>query len=191
MNLFLIILLAIAIGIAVIEDIRRQKIPNLVTFPTMVLAIGYHCLSGGLDGFLFAMGGLAIGVGLFLIPYLMGGMGAGDAKLMGAAGAIFGPEGICVASVIVYLAGGVYAAILWALNPGYASKSLKRIWMTIKTFVLTFQLIIIAPPKDEKQPVLKFAIPIAVGTLSYLYINLTGYHVFAHLLRNMSGFFSA
>ena len=175
METFLIILLIIAMGISVTEDIRRQKIPNLVTFPAMVLALAYHSFSWGLDGFIFSAGGLAIGIGFFIIPYLMGGMGAGDAKLMGAVGAIFGPKGICIASVIVYLAGGIYGAILFAMHPRCAVSFLKRLWTTIKTFFWTAEFIYIPPDKKEKQPVLRYAIPIAVGALSYLIIKITGY----------------
>jgi prepilin peptidase CpaA len=171
MDLFLIILTIITMGISVAEDLRRQKIPNLVTFPSMVLALVYHSITGGLDGFFFSSGGLALGIGFFIIPYLLGGMGAGDAKLMGAAGAIIGPEDICMASIIVYLAGGLYGAILLAMHPKYAISFLKRLWTTIKTFFLTTQFIIIPPDKNEKQPVLRFAIPIAVGTLSYFFMK--------------------
>lgn len=175
MHTFLIILLAIAIGISVIEDIRRQKIPNVVTFLTMVLALAYHSFSGGVGGFLFSIEGLAIGIGLFIIPYLMGGMGAGDAKLMGAVGAILGPKGTCIAAIIIYLAGGLYGAILFAMHPKFAVSFLKRLWTTIKTFFLTAQFIYIPPDKNEKQPVLRYAIPIAVGALSYLIIKVSGY----------------
>ena len=83
MSYYLLSLLAVTMGIAVIEDIRRFKIPNWVTYPTMLLALLAHAVAGGLDGFLFSAGGVATGIGLFIIPYLMGGMGAGDAKLMG------------------------------------------------------------------------------------------------------------
>ena len=62
---------------------------------------------------------------------------------------------------------------------GHASKCavsfLKRLWTTIKTFFLTAQFIYIPPDKNEKQPVLRYAIPIAVGALSYLIIKVTGY----------------
>jgi len=179
---YLTILLAIALSISVIEDIRRQKIPNLVTFPTMVLAIGYHAVTGGVDGFLFSTTGLFSGIGLFIIPYLMGGMGAGDAKLMGAAGAIFGVKGICIASFLVYVAGGIYALILFAMHPDYAFSFARRVWSTLKTFFATAQFIIIPPDKDEKQPVLRFAIPIAMGTLSYLAITVNGYDPFSKLI---------
>jgi prepilin peptidase CpaA len=170
-DFFLIVLLISAILISVVEDFRRHKIPNLVTFPSLVLAVAYHSISGGLDGFFFSTGGLGLGIGFFIIPYLLGGMGAGDVKLMGAAGAIMGPKGILVASVLVYLAGGLCGAILLALNPKHAVSFLKRSWTTIKTFCITAQFIIIPPDKDEKPLVMRFAIPIAVGTLSYCFMK--------------------
>jgi prepilin peptidase CpaA len=182
MNGSLYILLTIALTIAVIEDLRRQKIPNLVTFPAMVAAIGLHSLSTGVQGCLFAAGGLALGMGLFLIPYAMGGMGAGDVKLMGVAGAVFGPQGLIIASVLVVLAGGIYGFIIVALHPGYTAALLKRAWATIKTVVLTFQYAPLMPDPDNKLPVLKFAIPIALGAIGFMLMTMTGFDLFPELL---------
>jgi prepilin peptidase CpaA len=182
MDFFFIVLLASAITISVIEDLRRRKIPNLVTFPTMVLALAYHSLSSGLDGFLFSAGGLASGIGFFLIPYMLGGMGAGDAKLMGAVGAIFGAKGIVIASIMVILVGGVYGVILFAMNPRDTTSFLRRLWITFKTFFLTAQFIPIPPGKDDKQHVLRYAVPIALGTLGYMLMEITGYDLFPELL---------
>jgi prepilin peptidase CpaA len=178
----MIVLMVSAIVIALIEDLRRQKIPNLVTFPTMALALAYHTLAAGLHGLLFSAGGLALGLLLFIIPYLMGGMGAGDVKLMAALGAIFGPKGIVVASLIVVLAGGLYGLVLMALNPRYTGAFLKRLGLTLKTFVLTLQFIPIPPAAEENRPILKFAVPIAVGALGYMYTKMIGYDVFSELL---------
>jgi prepilin peptidase CpaA len=179
---FLIILLSSAISISVIEDVRRGKIPNAITFPTLVVALVYHFLTAGLPGLLFSTGGLAVGMGLFIIPYIMRGMGAGDVKLIGATGAILGAKGIVIASIIAVLSGGVYGLILLALNPGYGASALARIWMTIKTFFLTRQFILIPPDKDKPRPVLKYAIPIAIGTLGYMFMLITGYDLFPELL---------
>lgn len=190
MDGFFIALLASVITIAVIEDLRRQKIPNLITFPTMVIALAYQSFTAGLPGFIFSMGGLAAGMALFIIPYAMGGMGAGDVKLMGAAGAVFGLKGIIIASIMVILAGGVYGLILTALNPRYAASLLRRIWMMLKTLVLTRQFILIPPVKDAPQPVLKYAIPIAIGTLAYMLMLITGYDLFPELLGDQFKIFS-
>jgi prepilin peptidase CpaA len=190
MQLFLTVLVVSAITISVIEDLRRSKIPNLVTYPTMVLALAYHSFSGGLDGLLFSAGGLALGIGLFIIPYMLGGMGAGDAKLMGATGAFFGPQGIVIASIMVILAGGVYGLILFAMNPKYTVSFLRRWRITFKTFILTRQFIPIPPGINEKLPVLRYALPIALGTLGYMLMKLTGYDLFPELLGAQFDIFS-
>jgi prepilin peptidase CpaA len=182
MDLFPVILLISAITVSVVEDLRRQKIPNLVTFPTMVLALIYHGISSGLSGFFFSAGGLALGMGFFMIPYMMGGMGAGDVKLMGATGAIFGPMGITIASILVFLAGGLYGFVLFALNPKYTLSFIKRSCTTIHIFITTFQFIPMPPEKDVKQPVLKFAIPIATGALGFVAMKMTGYDLIPELL---------
>ena len=184
MNLFLITLLAGSIGISLLTDLQRQKIPNAVTFPTMVLAVGYHSVSSGLSGFSFSAAGLALAIALFIVPYLHGGMGAGDVKLMGAAGAILGPKGICIVSILAVLSGGVYGMILFAMNPKYTASLLRRLWVTFRTFVLTQQLILIPRGIDEKQPVVRYAIPIALGALGYLFMKITGYDPFLEMLVN-------
>jgi prepilin peptidase CpaA len=190
MDFFFIILLASAITISVIEDLRRLKIPNLVTYPTMVLALVYHSYLRGIDGFFFSAGGLFLGIGLFVVPYLLGAMGAGDAKLMGAAGAIFGPKGILIASIMVILAGGLYGIILFAMNPRYTVSFLRRSWTTIMTFFLTRQVLLIPPGIDVKLPVLRYAVPIAVGTLGYMIMKVTGYDLFPELLGDQFQLFS-
>jgi prepilin peptidase CpaA len=190
MDSVLFILLAIALSIAVIEDVRRQKIPNLVTFPGMVVAIVLHCLSTGLNGFLFSTGGLAVGMGLFLIPYMMGGMGAGDIKLMGAAGAVFGPKGIIIASILVVLAGGLYGFIIVALHPGYTASLLKRAWKTIKIFAITLHYIPFGPDQDNKLPAVKFAIPIALGAAVFMWMKITGYDLLPEMLGDNFKIFS-
>lgn len=159
-------------------DVRRRKVPNFVTYPTMCLAIGYHFFSGGAAGLLFSASGLALGIGLFIVPYILGGMGAGDTKLMGAVGAIFGPKGTAITSIMVILAGGAYGIILLALNPKYSASLLRRVWITFKTFALTAQFILIPPSRDEEQPLLRYAFPIAVGSFAYALMKVTGYDSF-------------
>ena len=178
----LLSLLTSTIGISVIEDLRRHRIPNLVTYPSMVLAIGYHSFSSGLEGLAFSFGGLALGIGLFIVPYLCGAMGAGDAKLIGAAGAILGPKGILISSIIAILAGGVYALIYLLLNPSRFASILSRWRITFKTFTRTAKFIPIPPEENEKRPVLCFAVPAAVGTLFYVTMITTGYDPFPKLM---------
>jgi len=182
MDLFLLTLLGSALVISAIDDLRRGKIPNMVTYPTMGLALGYHFISNGLSGLAFSAGGLGLGIGLFIIPYLMGGMGAGDVKLMGAAGAVLGAKGISIAAIMVILSGGIYGVILFLMYPKYLLSFLKRLWLTMKTLFLTCQFIPIPPEKDPNRPVLRYALPIALGTMCYVCLKLTGSYSFQDLL---------
>ena len=74
-NVFLIIFLSIILIAAAVNDLRFQKIPNLLTYPSMAIAVGCHVVMNGLDGLLFSAGDLALGIAVFILPYLMGGMG--------------------------------------------------------------------------------------------------------------------
>ena len=180
--MFLYIMMATALVISVVEDVRRQKIPNVVTFPAMVMGVAGHSLLAGMDGFLYSAGGLALGMGLFMIPYLMGGMGAGDVKLMGACGAVFGPKGIIAASILVVLTGGIYGLIIISFHPRYVTSLLKRVWEMVKFTAMTSQITGLPQDNIVKLPVLKYAIPIALGAFVYMWMIITGYDLYPTVL---------
>ena len=70
-DLFLFISLSSILVFAAIQDLRFQRIPNLLTYPTIIIALCYHFVTNGLDGMLFSAGGLALGIAFFIVPYLM------------------------------------------------------------------------------------------------------------------------
>lgn len=75
-------------------DLARNRVPNWCTIPAMiagvVLAYWLDALAEGSPHLFDACVGLVVGAGVFLIPFLLGGMGGGDVKLMGAVGALGG-----------------------------------------------------------------------------------------------------
>ena len=172
----LIILLSSILILAALIDIRVQKIPNLLTIPTMFAGIIYHFLTTGWNGLIFSAGGLALGIALFLIPYIMGGMGAGDAKLMGAIGAIIGPRGVFLASLFTAVAGGIYALIVFLLNMQYFKGFIERSALTLKVFAFTRNFIPIPADESEKKPRLCYGVAIAAGTFSYVILEAYGYN---------------
>ena len=184
MDLFLTFIIVLSMSIAAVWDVKRQKIPNVLTFPMMLFGFTYHGVTNGLGGLVFSAGGLCGGILVFLIPYLMGGMGAGDAKLMGAAGAILGPTGVIIAAVISIIIGGIYAVVLLVIHYGYSRSFLGRLWLTLKTFLRTSQIIMIPAGKDEKRPALYYGVPIALGTMCYVYLKITG----SEFIQNLLGF---
>ena len=184
MNFFPTLLLACVMAAAAITDMKTRKIPNLLTFPTMLLAFVYHGVTGGLAGLGFSAAGVAVGIGIFLVPYAMGGMGAGDAKLMGAAGAVLGPKGVFIAAIMSILVGLIYGIILLFIHRHYGRSFLRRGWLTVKCFFMTRQLVPIPPDAEEKQPVLSYGVPIALGTMCYMYLKITG----SEFIQDLLGF---
>lgn len=105
-------ILGVTLIISLITDIRNRKILNIVTFPAMVIGLIYYTLTLGLDGFLFSSGGLLVGFFILLIPFLLGGMGAGDVKLMAAIGALTGVTFVIHSFFYTALFGGIIAVYL-------------------------------------------------------------------------------
>ena len=174
---FSIILLLSILSISAIIDFRTQKIPNLITFPAIIIALLYHFLTNGIDGLIFSALGLAAGIGLLIIPYILGVSGAGDAKLMGAVGAIIGTKSVFIAFLFSALVGGIYALVIILLNKKQFKGFLKKQLITLQLFILTRKFIPDPVEEDNKKPKLCYGVAIALGTFIYMGLDLSGHHL--------------
>ena len=160
-----ILLLLFVLIIAVMTDIRGNRIPNWLTLPAMITGIILNMVSAGVSGFLFGLEGLLLGMALFIGFYIMGGMGAGDVKLMGAVGAMLGPRTVFISALYTALAGGIYALTVIALNP--RARAAKNALVE-----MVRGLIYLQTPKYnrsqtcENSPKLCYAVAIAIGTIA-------------------------
>ena len=148
-------------------DLRFRRIPNWLTFPVMVAGIAYHTCVGGIPGLALSIGGLLFGFCLFFVFYTLGGMGAGDVKLMAAIGSLLGPKDVLFAALYTAIAGGVYA-ILLLLPKNSNREALARYSYGEKPCIdWTFYNYI---PKGEREKTtpLCYGIAIAIGTLIVL-----------------------
>ena len=165
MEIFPIIFLTLILIIAAISDIRAHKIPNWLTFSTMVTGIVFHTYTKSWEGFLFSLEGIFLGFAFLLIFYFLGGTGAGDVKLMGAVGGILGPKGVFTAFLFIALLGGIYSIILLVLHEGLKDM-VKRYGKMLNTFIFTTSITYIPPETNKgKKPVLCYGVVIALGTL--------------------------
>ena len=174
---FLILLLLLILSISAVIDIRSQKIPNLITFPAIIMALIYHFSTHGLDGLIFSAIGLATGIGLLFIPYMIGVSGAGDAKLLGAVGAILGSKSVFVAFLLTAIVGGIYAIILILINQKQFKGFFKKQIITLKLFILTREFIPDPVEERNKKPKLCYGVAILLGTVIYLGLDLSGHHL--------------
>ncbi len=113
------------VAVAAIFDLRTHRIPNWLTFPSLLLGLILQFVFSGRAGLVAGALGVLVGAGIFLLPFLLGGMGPGDVKLMGVVGAFLGPAGALWAALFAGVAGGVIA-LFWALAHGQVSRALAR-----------------------------------------------------------------
>lgn len=106
------IILILALIICFITDLKKQKIYNKIIFPSLAAAVVLNSWLNGLAGFKLSALGFVTGLSILLIPYLLGGMGAGDVKLLSLIGAVKGS--IFVLNTAIYMAfiGGALAILI-------------------------------------------------------------------------------
>jgi len=161
-----IALCGLFLGIAICLDLRWHRIPNWVTVPACLTGILYHVWSDGLAGGLaFSLKGLAAGLAILIIPFLMGGMGGGDVKLLAALGCWLGPAGVFSLFVYGALAGGGIALVMVLKKSGL--KGIKDVFLGIFLDFVRRQ----RPQVDKKHRSLPYSIPLAAGYVTYLLIG--------------------
>src|SRR5687768_3766674 len=90
MTVFQLAALGLATAAAV-SDLKTRRIPNVLTFGSAVIALAAHTYVDGGSGLGWSIAGWLVGLIFFLPMFTLGGMGAGDVKLLAALGAWLGP----------------------------------------------------------------------------------------------------
>lgn len=75
---------------ATVEDLARRRVSNWTSLAALIGGIGCQMARHGWIGLPLALAGAACGFLVFLVFYVLGGMGAGDIKLMAGFGALLG-----------------------------------------------------------------------------------------------------
>lgn len=176
-SLFLVALhgcLVLSLLVATVTDLRQRRIPNLVTLPLILLALLLHSLATGLPGLVHSLQGLGLGFGLLLIPHLLGGIGAGDVKLMAAVGAVLGPAQTFAAFLVIAILGGVVSVATMAVR-GELLATLARLG---HGFLALFGGAGLAALRVDRTTLRRQGIPygvvIAAGTVAYLAYEALG-----------------
>lgn len=168
------VLQAAAIVIAVIAavwDLQTRRIPNLLTFGAALAAIVIHLWLQGPAGAGWAVAGWLVGVAFFLPFFALGGMGAGDVKLLGALGAWLGPGPVVWVALFSLIAGGIIGLAV-ALGYGYLTQAFANIlWM--------FQFWRAEGPRPvpevtlatHRGPRLAYAVPVFAGLMVTLWLQ--------------------
>jgi prepilin peptidase CpaA len=170
-----LIFLGIVMAAAAYIDLTRQKIPNILTFPTLLAGLGYHGLVHGMPGVYYSLAGMATGLGLLLVFYMANTMGAGDVKLLAAAGAFLGAKAIFITFLITALYGGAYSLIMILTRRDIFKGFFRELFNTLLTFLLIRKYDPVRVSNNENRPKLCYAIAIALGTFTYMGLTIYGY----------------
>ncbi|MBM4764493.1 prepilin peptidase [Bacillus sp. B15-48] len=161
--MFIQIILLITVVISLVTDLKNRKILNIVTLPAIMIGFVYYSVTLGWEGFQFSGLGFLLGFFVLLIPYLLGGMGAGDVKLMAAIGALMGASFVFYSFVFTALIGGIISVILIVKKYGFVY-SLRSFLINIVFLKGIFTSLKNADKNSSI--VFPYGVAITIGTLS-------------------------
>ena len=160
-------LLATAVLIFVIMaaafDFRTKKIPNWITVPAALAGLVFHAAAPTGSGILWALAGFAVGFSLLILPWLLGGGGMGDVKLLAALGVWLGPLTI----LIVFGASAVIGAVM-AAGVMVGGMCTRGISATRRRYLNLDHGDQPAKTAPRGRRVIPFAVPIAISTVVVL-----------------------
>jgi len=105
--------IAAFIGIAaIVEDLAHRRISNWIPAAAFVAGLLLQSMQQGWRGAGAALLGTLAGFSVFLIFYLLGGMGGGDVKLMAGFGSVLGAHKVLEAALWTAACGGLLAALV-------------------------------------------------------------------------------
>ncbi len=173
-TVFLLLVLAFASW----TDIRRHRIANVLTFSMLGIGLTLQFWFLSLDGLWTGLQGMGVGLVVLLPFFLLGGMGAGDVKLMAAVGSIIGPIPALLAACLSLVAAGLFSFVLLLRH-----RDLGRMLRRYAVVLATRQYL---PPEADEVANKRFpyAAAIAVGTIITLGWN--SQLEFYHLGRQLS-----
>jgi len=152
-------------------DGRQLRVPNWLTFPMVLSGLVYSAWVGGWAGLGDGLVGMSVGLATLLPLYAVGGMGAGDVKLMAGIGAWMGAAATWNAFVVSVIVGAIMAVAMvawrrsWKKHCGNFSQIVLE-FMTVKS---AGELSRIAAERKPHMLLLPYGIPICVGTIAYFF----------------------
>lgn len=145
-------------------DVRYHRIPNWLTLGGILTGLCMRHGASGWSGVFNGLDGLMVGLLLFVPAYLKRGVGAGDVKLIAAAGCFLGPLPTLIMVAATLMIGGVLGVgvLIWHSGLG---RFCYRYLLMLKILLYVGNIDYIPPSVNEPARLrFPFAVAIAAGT---------------------------
>ena len=155
--------------VAAVIDGIWLKVPNWLTFPMIATGWVYSLMAGGWTGLSWSIAGSLAGLALLLVVYSIGGMGAGDVKLLAAIGAWVQLEHTFWIFACTAIVGGLMALAMMLLS-GKWSRHLSNMKTISEEIVILHdpeRLFHRAAKRKSRMTLLPYGIPMTVAALGY------------------------
>ncbi len=165
-------LVTVTLVVAAVIDGRQLKVPNWLTFPMVLTGWVYSfTLSAypGWEGLGYSLLGTVVGLAVLMPAYAIGGMGAGDVKLMAGIGAWVWVEATLYSFAASAVAGGIIAVGMVLITKSW-DKHHNQFWMIWNEMMSVKDPEKLAAIAAERKPtmlLLPYGIPMAIGTIAY------------------------
>lgn len=158
------VLLVLTLFFCCYTDLKQRKILNAVLFPAAVLAFLLHFVGQGGAGALFWFKGTLAGMGLLLLPFVLGGIGAGDVKLLAVVGSFKGAFFAFQTFLCGALLGGLFAILcLWKKKQ--LRHTVGKIGGALKLFLFScFRIWNVGQLEENGEAAIPYGVAIALGS---------------------------
>ncbi|HVJ48564.1 A24 family peptidase [Desulfitobacterium sp.] len=163
--------LGFTLSIAAFTDWRERRIYNKLLGPSFLVALFLQTYFKGWAGLRESLIGALIGFAILLIPYFLGGMGAGDVKLLAVIGAFGGARFVIISFLYGAIIGGFISTIL-LVHRG-------ALWVTLKRFLLLLPFLtkpenLSEDMRNAQKENFPYGIAIALGTVLAMFVPFQG-----------------
>jgi prepilin peptidase CpaA len=150
-------------------DVYARRIPNLLSGPVILGGLALNAMWFGVPGLTHGLLGILIVVVVLLAPFILGGIGGGDVKMMAGIGSLLGPH-LALASLGMGMAlGGVLMAIHLVRLGRFREKlgaTVGMMWRAVTTLSLAPLRVVGADAGNAVT--LPYSVPLGLGTVAVL-----------------------
>ncbi|MFO1063703.1 MAG: A24 family peptidase [Pirellulales bacterium] len=160
---------SVTLVVAAVIDGLYLKVPNNITYPLIVAGWIYSFIIGGWAGLGISLAATVIGFACLFFLHLIGGMGAGDVKLLAGIAAFVGIEHTLWIFAATTIVGGIMALgqIAWVRGWRKHFEQAQAIVKEVADVRNADKLYDIAQNRKSRMLLLPYGIPMTIAAIGY------------------------